>query len=220
MNDDWRLQVTFGAPAHAWRISAHLEASELRHDLARAFGDRLIVTVNGNVLFIYAGSREQIEKAGNAVASEARLHRWETMSALKRWHPGAELWEDPDKPLPQDDDAKRAERAEFMVREREETRLRGYPEFEARAELSSYRDAVSLAERLRREGIPVVHRWRYLLVGATDEDAAKALADRIRREAPSGARVKVEGTAVAVRAESTLSPFTVFRQNAEGVTSD
>jgi hypothetical protein len=32
------------------------------------------------------------------------------------------------------------------------------------------------------------------MVGATDEDSAKALAERIRNEAPAGSQVKVEGT--------------------------
>jgi hypothetical protein len=69
---------------------------------------------------------------------------------------------------------------------------------------------VGLSKQLRKEGLPAVHRWRYLLVGATDEDSAKALAERIRNEAPTGNQVKVEGTWAAVYAERAPNPFAVL----------
>ncbi len=33
--------------------------------------------------------------------------------------------------------------------------------------------AGELADRLREEGIPIVHRWSYVLVGALDEDSGR-----------------------------------------------
>ena len=87
---------------------------------------------------------------------------------------------------------------------------RGYPEFEVRVDLSSRHNAVRLSEQLQREGLPTVRRWKYLLVGATDEDSAKALATRIRGEAPTDSRVKVEGTWAVACAECSLSPFAVL----------
>ena len=44
------------------------------------------------------------------------------------------------------------------------------------------------------EGLPAVHRGKYLLNGATDEDAAKAFAERLQGEAPADSEAKVEGT--------------------------
>ena len=87
---------------------------------------------------------------------------------------------------------------------------RGQPEFEVRVDLPSRHDAVRFAERLQGEGLPAVHRWKFLLVGATDEDSAKALAERIRSEAPSGSRVNVEGTWKAAYAERPPNPFAVL----------
>jgi hypothetical protein len=69
---------------------------------------------------------------------------------------------------------------------------------------------VRFAEQLQGEGLPAVHRWKYLLVGATDEDMAKALAERIRAEAPPESRVNVEGTWAAAYAERPRNPFAVF----------
>lgn len=67
-------------------------------------------------------------------------------------------------------------------------------------------EAGEFAERYRSEGLPTVQRWRVVLVGAPDEDAARALADRIRSEAPTGSKV---GVAASMReAEDDLpNPF-------------
>jgi hypothetical protein len=148
--------------------------------------------------------------ARHVVESEAQRHRWPVEVDLRRWHPIAEEWEDPDEAMPADEAAMATEREALMAREREETTRRGYPEFEVRVDLPSRHDAVSLSERLRTEGIPAVHRWRYLLVGATDEDSAEALAQRIRAEVPAGSRVKVEGTWAALYGRGVASPFAVL----------
>jgi hypothetical protein len=85
-----------------------------------------------------------------------------------------------------------AEHAERVATEREESAERGYAEYEVKVHCSSHRDTVKLAHRLHDEGLPIVRRWKYLLVGASDEDAANALAERLRAEAPAGATVTAE----------------------------
>jgi hypothetical protein len=210
MNDDWRLQVDLREEDHARAMTERLAAQHLQHDLSVTFHDRVIVTRDGERVFLYAGTREQAERARDAIEADARQHDWQVEIDFRHWHPIAEEWEDPDTPLPSDDAAALAEREELMAREREETARRGSPEFEVRVDLPSRHDAVGLAGQLRDEGIPTVHRWRYLLVGATDEDSAKALAERIRDEAPSGSRVKVEGTWAAAYAERPPNPFAVL----------
>jgi hypothetical protein len=153
---------------------------------------------------------KKAEKARDAVEAEASKRGWTINIELCRWHPIAEEWEEPNKALPVDDVDRHAEREALMAREREETEKRGYPEFEVRADLPSRHDAVGLSAQLRQEGLPAVRRWRYLLVGATDEDSAKTLAKRIRRVAPSGSRVTVEGTWAAAYADRAPSPFAVL----------
>jgi hypothetical protein len=210
MNDDWRLQVDLREEGHANALTERLEAQQLEHDLSTEFHDRVIVSRDGARVFLYAGTRQQAEKAREAIEADAHLHGWQLEVDFRHWHPIAEEWEDPDKPLPGDDAARLAERRELMAREREETARTGHPEFEVRADLPSHHDALALVEQLRNEGIPTVHRWRYLLVGATDEDSAEALAERIRSEAPAGSRVKVEGTWAAAYAERPPNPFAVL----------
>lgn len=210
MNDDWRLQVDLRDRETATQLVRWLESDRPQHDLSDAFHDRVVVTHDGKVVFLYAGSREQAERARGLIQTATSEHGWTGDLDLKRWHPIAEEWEDPDKPLPTTDSAERAEHEALMAAERKQTEERGYPAFEVRVDLPSHHEARRFAERLRTEGLPTVHRWRFLLVGAVDEDSANALAKRIRSEAPSGSRVSVEGTWRAVLAERPPNPFAVL----------
>jgi hypothetical protein len=208
MNDDWRLQIDFDDEAHASSLTRRLDAQQLQHDLSGEFHDRVIVTRDGARVYLYSGSCEQILKSRDAVQLDASRHGWRVAIGFSRWHPISETWEDPGKALPADDAARIEEREALMARERAETAMRGYPEFEVRVDLPSHHDASRLAHQLREEGIPTVHRWRYLLVGATDEDSASELADRIRIEAPAGSRARVEGTFGA--AQRAAGPFAIM----------
>jgi hypothetical protein len=207
MNDEWRLQVDPRDPSHAHALTERLEARELEHDLSNAFHDRVIVSRDDDTVFLYAGSREQAESARQLLLDLAQEHGWELDLELKRWHPTAEDWEDPDKPPPADDAAKVAEHQALIAAERKETEERGHPEFEVRVDLDSHRDALDLVERLRGEGLRPVHRWKYVLIGATDEDNAKALAKQIEDEAPPGSKVRAEGTWRAAYQERPANPF-------------
>jgi hypothetical protein len=73
----------------------------------------------------------------------------------------------------------------------------------------SYREALQFADRFRREGVPTVHRWRYLLVGAVDEDSARALAEGLRRVAPPGSVVAAEGTREPLPVGLQPNPFAI-----------
>jgi hypothetical protein len=194
MNDDWRLRVEFEEGGLAAELTARLEARELEHDLSTEYEDRVIVTHDGPEVFLYADSREQLDRAGRVVDSLAREHGWKVETELRRWHPSAEEWEDPDAPLPSDEAAREAERERLDEREREEAEERGYAEFEVRIDLPSREEAARFEERLRDEGFRPVRRWKFVIVGAADEDEASVLADRIRGEAPEGSQVVAEGS--------------------------
>jgi hypothetical protein len=192
MSDDWRLRAGLVDEGAAHALSERLEAERLGEDVATAFGDQLIVSGEGPNVFVYAGDRAQADLAADAIRRLAAAQDWDVELELKRWHPTAEAWEDPDVPLPTTDAERAAEHAQRVAKEREETAERGYAEYEVRVQCSSHRKTVELAERLQAEGMSVVRRWRYLLIGASDEDAANALAERLRAEAPPGSTVVAE----------------------------
>jgi len=210
MNDDWRLEVDFDDPGHIRSLVERLDARELEHELSSAFHDRVIVSRNEDRVFIYAGSKEQAEAVRELVSSLAQRHGWKLEVDFKRWHSRAEEWEDPDLPLADNDAAKSAEHEALIAAERRQVEESGHPEYEVRVDLPSFHDASQFADTLRREGLPVVHRWKFLLVGVPDEDSGKELVERIQEQAPSGSQVSLEGTWAAAYAERPPNPFAIF----------
>jgi hypothetical protein len=208
MNDEWRLEID--AEEAGSEIVERLASRQLEHDLSGAFGDTVIVSRDGDVVFLYAGSRDQAERAEALVRQLAERHSWKIATRLTRWHPDAEEWKDPDVPLPSDSAGRQAEHEEAIADERAEVEASGEPLFEVRVDLDSRSDAVRFAERLEAEGLPVVRRWSYLVAGAEDEDAAKALAERLRQEAPEGSEVRVEGSGRIAWEERPPNPFAIF----------
>ncbi|MFN8162055.1 MAG: hypothetical protein U0R52_13525 [Solirubrobacterales bacterium] len=210
MNDDWRLTIELEEHGLAHGLAEDLDAGEIEHDLKDSFGDRVIVTHDGPNVFLYAADREQAEKAEKMVRDEAGKYGWDVRLAVERWHPDALAWEDPDKPLPASPAGEAEEHEELIAEERSEAVEHGYPEWEVRVDLPSHHDAVALSRRLDAEGLQNVRRWKYLVVGAIDEDGAEALAERLREEAPEDSDVKVEGTFQAARHEAPPNPFAVL----------
>ena len=210
MNDDWRLRVDLHKDDIANLLTAYLEGSELEHDLETTFHDRVIVSADGPEVFCYTGTREQAERAERVIRSVAAERNWDVDFELRRWHPIAEEWEDPNAPLPSDEAARAAEHAELLKTEREESAVQGHPNYEVRVQCKSHRDTRELADRLEQEGLRLVRRWHYLLLGARDEDEANALAERIRREAPEGCVVTAEGNLLEVYEEGPQNPFAVL----------
>ena len=194
MADDWRLEVGLFEHGRAHALTERLAAGKLSDDLEEAFGKRLVVSSDPPNVFVYTGDREQAEAAEAKIREVAAQHNWDIEIELRHWHPTAEEWEDPDDPLPATDAAKLAEHQELLAHEQDDSDIRGYPEYEVKIECRSHHDTVKLDRRLHDEGFPTVRRWKYLLVGAADEDSAKALAARLRAEVPQDCTVTAEAS--------------------------
>lgn len=210
MNDDWRLEVDFDDSSQIGLLAEQLEARELEHELSSAFHDRVIVSRDEDKVLLYAGDRAQAEAARDLVLGIAQQHDWKLEVDFRHWHPIAEKWEDPDIPLPSGDAAMKAEHEEMIAAERRQTEKSGHPEYEVRVDLPSFREASQFADALRSEDLPVVHRWKFLLIGVPDEDSGKELVERIQEQAPPDSRVNLEGTWAAAYAERPPSPFAIF----------
>ncbi len=210
MNDDWRLQIDLREGGIARQLGELLSGQELEHDLESAFHDRVVVSVDGPEVFCYTGTREQAQRADRLIRRLGEQHGWPLEVTLAHWHPTAEAWEDPDAPLPIDAAATESEREERVVQERQESAEQGYPEFEVRVECNSRREAGKLSDQLYSEGLPNIHRWNWVMIGANDEDSANALAQRIRDEVPAGAKVDVETNMREIYDNVPRSPFAVL----------
>jgi hypothetical protein len=195
MDDDWRLQIDLDDDGAAGKLADHMRAAELEHDLAVEIGRRVIVSHEGARIFLYAGDREQLDGAQRVIQKYLDKKGWQANLELRHWHHDAEDWEDPDKPEPTTDAERAAERERLMETEDAEVAEHGgVAEFEVRVEFPSHGEARDFAKKLDEEGLQPVRRWRYMVVGAPDEDEAKALAERIRAEAPPDSTIKVEGS--------------------------
>ncbi|MGO9901186.1 MAG: hypothetical protein ACLP0J_16170 [Solirubrobacteraceae bacterium] len=210
MSDDWRLRIELADGKQAGELARMLGSGELEHQLDEGYIERVIVSRDGVEVFAYGGSRTQVQRAADAIHELATQRGWQIDAQLARWHPVAEEWEDPDAPLPEGDAGLEAERAALIKSEREESAAAGYPQWEVRVECDSHHDTLRLAAKLNEEGIPSVRRWRYLLVGATDEASADALAARLRLECPPDFKINVEESGAAVEATRPFNPFAVL----------
>ena len=55
-----------------------------------------------------------------------------------------------------------------------------------------------------------MHRWSYVLVGATDEESAQRLAERLRNEVPAGTADHRGAQPAAIWEERPGNPFAVL----------
>src|SRR4029077_2910232 len=103
MDDDWRLRIDLDDDGVSGEIADHLRSAELEHDLVVDIGRRVIVSHEGERIFLYAGDREQLDAARAVIQKYLDKKGWQANLELRRWHPDAEDWEDPDKALPSTD---------------------------------------------------------------------------------------------------------------------
>ncbi len=193
---------------HAGVLLDALHAQRLASEALERMTSRVAVSGEGGRLFLYADSEGAAHAASDAVASMLAIRGLHADLALDRWHPTAEEWKDAGVPLPKSAAELQAEREEREQQEKLDSQATGVAEWELRVELASHADAVTLANRLDAEGLAhVVRRWRYLLVGAANEDEALALQQRVEPLLPAGAALQVEpGSGVTWRS----NPFAVF----------
>jgi hypothetical protein len=208
MDDDFRLQIDLDDKGLAGELADHLRAAEIEGELAADLGNSMIVSHEGATTYVYAGTREPLDQVAGVIRKFLDGKGWQAKFELRHWHPEAEDWEDPDAAEPATAAERAAEHERLMQTEDEETEARGgRAEFEVSAKFPTGKEAHAFAEKLKAEGYLPIRRFHYLVVGAPDEDAAKALAERIRAEAPPDAEVKAEYSLNQLWRESPPNPF-------------
>jgi hypothetical protein len=217
--DDWRVTVTLPTEEHSGRVVESLAETEVEEDVRSALGDRVVVGGGDDpgVVFLYAGARDAARAAEKVVRGIVAGHGLEAGYAIHRWHPEEERWEREDEVLPRteaDHEVEHERLEEDEIAESEEIGAL----WEVRIEFRSHRDAAAMADRIESEAdellsgytISVVRHWRYLLVGADNEDQANEIAEKLRGELPEGAELKVEASGALVWQSVKVSPFAVL----------
>ncbi len=203
--EDWRLQVEVDEEGAAAGLVERIEATRIEHALERSLENRIAVSREGHKVFCYMSSPAQADEVQRVISQIAADSDVEVRSELRRWHEVSESWELPEQPVDPEQ-----EHQTLISSEQQESRERGFPEYEVRVECASRKEARALSEQLRGSGTANVRRSHYVLIGALDEDAAQELANGVSVRAPGVVSVKVEGTAFAVEDELGWNPFSVF----------
>jgi hypothetical protein len=210
MAEDWRVTVTIDSRDNAQSVLQALHELDVRQELRDQLGGRVAVSSDGPSIFLYADTRRGAEAGERALREALEEYALEEDPRLDRWHPLEERWEDANVPLPSTDDARRAERERLDQQDEEDSERTGIAQWEVRIEVPTPRDAERLADVLERDGLSVVRRSTYLLVGTNDRDEADELAQRLQAESPAGAYVHVEpGSGLAWQLRPS-NPFAVF----------
>jgi hypothetical protein len=188
MADEWRVEIQLGEEGHGLSLGERLRSLDLDDEARDRLGERVVVTRDGSRIFLYTADEDSAREAERVARELVADDDLAAEIAVTRWHPVEEAWKDPSTPLPDTGDEVAAEERRHEAAEERS----GDYDWDVRVELPSLGDAAELASRLREEGLEVRRRFRHLLVGATSEEGAADLADRIRGEAPDRTEVFVE----------------------------
>ncbi|HEY7195938.1 MAG TPA: hypothetical protein VH306_02000 [Gaiellaceae bacterium] len=210
MADDWRVTVELVDESDSGSLARELAGMALPDDRRARLGDRVVVSEDDGVLFLYADTEDVAREANVLVHDRLRELGIEGRTTLTRWHPVEQVWEDPDVPLPATEAEWEVEHERLQAREASESLATGHAEWEVRVELPDHEATSHLADGLESEGLRITRRWTFVLVGAVNEDEARALADRIQGEAPAGTTVHVEPGGEMAWEVAPQNPFAVF----------
>jgi FMN phosphatase YigB (HAD superfamily) len=197
-NNDWRMTITLANLADTEQVRRSFLEHEVEEDVRRQLGRSVAVGAGDWQIFLYVGTENAARDAERIAREILARQGIQAEFALHRWHPIEEEWEDPDVALPRTEAERQAEHQRLEDAETAESLATRTAQWEARVEFPSHHEAVELADRLRSEGRTVVRRWRFLVVGANNEDDARALAEQIKREAPPDAVVSAEHSGVSL----------------------
>jgi hypothetical protein len=201
-------------------VIASLAETEVEKDVRTALGERVVVGGGDDpgVVYLYTGTREAAREAERVLRGIVAEHGLDAGYAIHRWHPEEERWEPEDVTLPTTEAQHEAEHERLEEDESEESEELGEALWEVRIELDSHRDAVAMAGRIESEAddllagytISIVRHWKYLLIGADNEDQAREIAEQLRGQLPDGAELKVEPSGALVWQSMKVSPFAVL----------
>jgi hypothetical protein len=190
VNDDWRIRIDV-AEEHAAGLLERLGVdlgSEARTLAEELEGLRLLVSRDDETIFVYAGSWTEAEAARRIVEAELReAEIGAQVGPIEHWLADEDRW---------DDEPRQEFGAEDDVLEH------GLAPWEVRVKTGSPQEAEELARRLEDEGHGVLRRHAYLLVGASTEEEARALAERLHGQA--------EGSGELVWETLPQNPFVIF----------
>ncbi|MET0729617.1 MAG: hypothetical protein ABWZ03_00365 [Solirubrobacterales bacterium] len=104
-DDEYRVEVDIHESVHG-KLSERLRTLDLDDEVAERLGDRVVVTRDGEKLYVYTQSAEAAAEAERMVREVLAEEGLEGELRRRRWNPEDRFWQDADTPLePADESA-------------------------------------------------------------------------------------------------------------------
>jgi hypothetical protein len=191
--DEWRVEITLEEDQHGLSLGKRLHALRLDNEARERLGGSVVVTRDGRFMFIYARHEPSAAEAERVVRELMEEDGLAGEVRLTRWHPVAEEWRPAEEPLPESElQAFAEEERRDVAGERERREFGDFP-WQVLVDLPDRRSTLEFTGRLRKEGLAVERHWKYVLLGADNQDAAVELGKRLEGEVPEGSRVGIRG---------------------------
>jgi hypothetical protein len=190
--DEWRVEVKLDdgeSGAFARRLHTH----QLDEEARKRLGSDVVVSHDASTLFLYAWHEQTAREAERVVRELLEADALAAEVELTRWHPDADEWRPGDEALPADAQEAAAERARHQEEAEREARETGHYEWQVLIHMPDFGSAESFAETLKKRGLPVKRRWRYVMVGVPTEEEGIQLGEQLEGEVPEGAKVGLRG---------------------------
>jgi hypothetical protein len=95
--DEYRLEIDLHGALHG--LGDRLRSLDLDDDVAERLGDRVIVTRDGDRMYVYTQSAEAATEAKRIVHEILAEDELEVEIRRRRWNPSERFWQDADEPL-------------------------------------------------------------------------------------------------------------------------
>lgn len=102
--DEFRLEIDLHEALHG--LGDRLRALDLDDDVQERLGDRVIVTRDGERMYVYTQSREALDEAERVVSEVLAEDGLSAEMRRRRWNPSDRFWQDADEPLSSADDTR------------------------------------------------------------------------------------------------------------------
>ena len=101
-NDEFRVEIDLHDAVHG-HLTKRLQSLDLDDEVAERLGDRVIVTRDGERIYVYTQTLDAAKEAERVVNEVLAEDEMTADVRRRRWNPAERFWQDADEPLAEPD---------------------------------------------------------------------------------------------------------------------
>jgi hypothetical protein len=101
-DDEFRVEIDLHEAVHG-HLSERLRSLDLDDEVAKRLGDRVIVTRDGERIYVYTQTAEAAKEAERVIGEVLEKDGLSADSRRRRWNQAELFWQDADEPLAEPD---------------------------------------------------------------------------------------------------------------------